>query len=122
MGDHPVLRPYAHPSDVPKAHQRFSGFDAGKAAVVLETIDERFHLENGWQVTEQNSSRPQRCPGAVDHLPRFRQIQYDPVELTFTQFRAHVAELDCPLRRVAEIAADVFSRQFGEILPDLIGG
>jgi hypothetical protein len=63
VSHHAVLRPGAHPFDVPKAHQSFHGLDASESLVVSECIHQAFYLKHGRQIAEQYSARPESLPG-----------------------------------------------------------
>ena len=44
--DHAMLRADTHPLDVPIAHKRFRGLDAGESFVGTQSIDETLDLQN----------------------------------------------------------------------------
>jgi len=120
MRHHAMLRACACTLEVPETHQIFRGFNASKAFVDSERIDQAFYLQHGRQVAEQETARSKSIPSPLNYMPRLGKVENDAVDIVFDENLGNIAGFYGPIGRRPEIARDILLREMGKIFTDLI--
>src|SRR5258708_22784016 len=87
---------------------------------VRDLLAEPAHLEDRGQVRHENATRSQRAHRVLHDSPRLRQIEHDPIEVTFVDAFVDVTHLDVEWDVVAEETVHVGARARREVVADLV--
>src|SRR5665213_249344 len=94
VGDHPVRRAQASTAHCPASLQQLVHLEHPEAPRLPKSVEKALHLAHVRAVREHDPAGSQRAAHRRHRLPRFGQVQQEPVHVAFLNTEVDVAKLE----------------------------